>query len=113
MTAFALDWLTSLYGADVKRAVRRTHATRWNDDPWTLGAFSAAAPGGQPARRTLMEPLANRLWFAGEAVHESLWGTVGGAWESGERAAEAVLKSFAPAASRPERAPAKAKRRAR
>ncbi len=32
------------------------------------------------------------MWFAGEAVHELLWGTVGGAWESGERAADAALK---------------------
>lgn len=39
-----------------------------------------------------MEPLNSRLWFAGEAVHETLWGTVGGAWESGERAATEVLK---------------------
>jgi Flavin containing amine oxidoreductase len=39
-----------------------------------------------------MEPLKNTVWFAGEAVHETLWGTVGGAWESGERAAEAVLR---------------------
>jgi Flavin containing amine oxidoreductase len=31
------------------------------------------------------------VWFAGEALHETLWGTVGGAWESGERAADAVL----------------------
>jgi monoamine oxidase len=38
-----------------------------------------------------MEPL-NRMYFAGEAVHETLWGTVGGAWESGERAADAVVK---------------------
>ena len=27
------------------------HATRWSDEPCALGAFSAAAPGGQPARR--------------------------------------------------------------
>ena len=33
-----------------------------------------------------------RIFFAGEATHESLWGTVNGAWESGERAADAVLK---------------------
>jgi hypothetical protein len=26
-------------------------------------------------------------------VHETLWGTVGGAWESGERAAAAVLRA--------------------
>jgi len=95
MVTFALDWLASLYGSEVKQAVRRTHATRWNKEPWVLGAFSAAAPGGQSARKVLAEPLRERLWFAGEAVHETLWGTVGGAWEAGERAAEAVLKRIA------------------
>jgi monoamine oxidase len=92
MVAFALDWLTGLYGGNVRTAVKRTQATRWNEAPYVLGAFSAASPGGQPARRILMEPLGTRLWFAGEAVHETLWGTVGGAWESGERAAEAALR---------------------
>ena len=76
----------------LQKAVKRSHATRWNAEPWVLGAFSAAAPGGQASRRVLMEPLNNRLWFAGEAVHETLWGTVGGAWESGERAADAVMR---------------------
>ncbi|MGA8821131.1 MAG: FAD-dependent oxidoreductase, partial [Xanthobacteraceae bacterium] len=38
------------------------------------------------------EPVRDAVWFAGEAVHETLWGTVGGAWESGERAANAVLR---------------------
>ena len=46
------------------------------------------------SRKVLMEPLNNRLWFAGEAVHETLWGTVGGAWESGERTADAVAKTL-------------------
>ena len=40
----------------------------------------------------LTEPVRDAVWFAGEAVHETLWGTVGGAWESGERAADAVLR---------------------
>jgi monoamine oxidase len=40
----------------------------------------------------LAESLNNRVWFAGEAVDEAWWGTVGGAWESGERAADAVIK---------------------
>jgi monoamine oxidase len=92
MVDFATGWLGELYGADVRKAVGKTHATRWASDPWALGAFSAAAPGGQPGRRTLMEPVRDRLFFAGEAVHETLWGTVGGAWESGERAADAALK---------------------
>ncbi|MBV8792519.1 MAG: FAD-dependent oxidoreductase, partial [Pseudolabrys sp.] len=46
------------------------------------------------ARRILFEPLRDRVFFAGEAVHDTLWGTVGGAWESGTRAAEAALKKM-------------------
>ena len=42
-----------------------------------------------------MEPVRNRVFFAGEAVHETVWGTVGGAWDSGNRAAEAVLRRIA------------------
>jgi monoamine oxidase len=59
-----------------------------------MGAIATASPGGQGARRILMEPLRDRIYFAGEAVHETLWGTVGGAWESGERTAEAVLRKM-------------------
>ena len=105
MIAFALDWVGSLYGPDFKKSLKRSHATQWNKEPWVLGAFSVASPGGQPARRALMEPFRDRLFFAGEAAHETLWGTVGGAWESGERAANAVLKLFGPAP----RAPSKRK----
>jgi monoamine oxidase len=94
MVAFALEWLTDLYGEDVKKAVKRTHATRWNAEPFARGAFSAASPGGQGARKILMEPLRDRIWFAGEAMHETLWGTVGGAWESGVRAAEGALRKM-------------------
>ena len=94
MTAFALDWLTGLYGSDFRKAVGRSLATRWNHHPWTLGAMSAARPGGQWARAALTEPVRDRIFFAGEATHETLWGTVGGAWASGERAADAALKKL-------------------
>ena len=46
----------------------------------------------EPGRRVLMEPFRDRLFFAGEAVHETLWGTVGGAWESGDRAADGLIR---------------------
>jgi monoamine oxidase len=91
MVAFAVEWLTKLYGSDVKSAVKRTAVTRWNTHPFTLGAISAAVPGAQGSRKVLGEPLGS-LFLAGEATHETLWGTVGGAWESGERAAEAALR---------------------
>jgi hypothetical protein len=80
----------------VKKTIGRSHATRWDSEPWTRGAWSAAVPGGALARRVLMEPVADAIWFAGEAAHETLWGTVGGAWESGERAANAVLQKLGP-----------------
>ena len=92
MFDFAQSWLTGLFGVEIGKTVRRKYATRWNEEPWVLGAFSAAAPGAQGARRVLMEPVGERIWFAGEAAHETLWGTVGGAWESGERAADAAIK---------------------
>jgi monoamine oxidase len=94
MTDFALDWITGLFGGDIRKSVKRTSATQWNAEPWALGAFSAASPGAQPARRIMMEPVRDRLWFAGEAAHETLWGTVGGAWESGERAADAAMRKL-------------------
>ena len=92
MIDFARDWLGGLFGSGVKSKIKRSHATRWNASPWTLGAMSAPAPGAAQARAVLMEPLSGRVWFAGEALHETKWGTVAGAWESGERAAEAVLR---------------------
>jgi monoamine oxidase len=92
MVDFAADWLAKLYGAEVKKAVNRASATRWNADPRFLGAMSAAAPGAAAARRVLLEPIHDGVWYAGEAAHEKLWGTVGGAWESGERAAAAALR---------------------
>jgi monoamine oxidase len=91
MIAFAVEWLTKLFGSEAASAVKKSSATRWNAAPFALGAMSAAAPGGQPSRRVLAEPI-GCMFVAGEATHETLWGTVDGAWESGERAAEAALR---------------------
>ena len=112
MIDFAVNWLAGLYGSEVKKAIGRKHATRWNAEPYALGAWSAAVPGGQFARRQLLEPIADDVWYAGEAAHETLWGTVGGAWESGERAADAVLRRLGPVrAAAPAEAEAKPKRK--
>ena len=91
MVAFATEWLTKLFGSDVAAAVKKSSATRWNAAPFALGAMSVAAPGGQGSRKILTEPI-GCMYLAGEATHETLWGTVDGAWESGERAAEAALR---------------------
>ncbi|QIP06815.1 flavin monoamine oxidase family protein [Bradyrhizobium symbiodeficiens] len=93
MAAFAREWITKLFGSEAAAAVGKTSATRWNASPYVMGAMSAAAPGGQLSRRILSEPIGN-VFLAGEATHETLWGTVDGAWESGERAADAALRKI-------------------
>jgi monoamine oxidase len=109
MLAFAFEWLSKLFGSDTASAVRKSSVTRWDAAPFALGAMSVAAPGAQPSRKVLTEPIGG-IFLAGEAAHETLWGTVDGAWESGERAAEAALRRIGalkdePAAAAPARAP--------
>jgi monoamine oxidase len=91
MIAFAVEWLTKLFGSEAASAVKKSSATRWNAAPFALGAMSAAEPGAQLSRKILAEPI-GCMYLAGEATHETLWGTVDGAWESGERAAQAALR---------------------
>jgi monoamine oxidase len=93
MVAFAVEWLTKLFGSEIAAAVKKSSATNWNAAPFVLGAMSAAAPGAQPLRKVLTEPI-GCMFLAGEATHETLWGTVDGAWESGERAADAALRKI-------------------
>jgi monoamine oxidase len=113
MVEFARDWLGSLFGAAVKTKIRRSHATQWNEEPFVLGAMSAAAPGAADARRILAEPIGGRLWLAGEAVHETQWGTVNGAWDSGQRAGEAALRQIGALKSPDEQKPAQRTRQRR
>ena len=73
--------------------------TDWRRDPLSLGSWAVAPPGLAPIRIALREAIGDRIWFAGEALSREQWGTVGGAWEEGERAADAVARSLRPPAS--------------
>ena len=94
MIDFAVEWMGSLFGAGVKKKIRRSYTTRWNAAPFVMGAMSVAAPGASEARKVLAEPLGGHVWLAGEALHETQWGTVNGAWESGQRTAELALRTI-------------------
>ncbi len=111
MVAFAVEWLTKLFGSEFAAAVKKSSATRWNAAPFVQGAMSAAAPGAEPSRKVLTEPI-GCMFLAGEATHETLWGTVDGAWESGERAAEAALQKIG-ALREPATTPARAPKQRR
>ena len=55
------------------------------------------AIGASRAVPALAEPIAGTLFFAGEATHDRLSGTVAGAIASGYRAADEVLQTHRPA----------------
>ena len=95
---YARAELARYFGAArVERAFRPgAVATRWAEDPLFRGAYSHARIGHAGARAALRDAAVadGRLRFAGEACHERYAGTVGGAWESGLRAARAVAETL-------------------
>lgn len=71
----------------------------WRHDPHARGSWAVVPPGHAQARLTLRDGIGDKLWFAGEALSREQWGTVGGAYEQGIRAAEAVREVFLPTKS--------------
>ncbi len=66
----------------------------WNQDPFSLGAYSYIKVDGLQLAQKFSQPVSNTLYFAGEATcMGEARGTVHGAIESGQRAAEQILKS--------------------
>jgi monoamine oxidase len=91
----ALNSLSKILNIDVaelRQKVVSAHSHDWITDPFTLGAYSYAKAGGVDGFRELAQPLADKLFFAGEATESTgHHATVHGAIASGERAADEVL----------------------
>jgi monoamine oxidase len=69
--------------------------TRWSSDPYSYGSYSYISVGAKTEYYdTLARPIDNRVFFAGEATHRTYPGTVHGAYLSGIREANRVVKSF-------------------
>jgi monoamine oxidase len=97
-TDFARAEWRALFGAEAdSNFAPGSFTTDWGTDPYNLGAYSYARPGGAGARAALPLPLGDgRLLFAGEACRtDGLAGTVGGAVLDGRRAAAAILEQGA------------------
>jgi monoamine oxidase len=85
MAAFGREVLTEVAGSDIRILAEVT--TNWLEDDLAQGAYAHARVGHAGARATYTTPLAERLWFAGEAAPGLQGTTIGGAWESGRKAA--------------------------
>jgi len=67
----------------------------WSGDPFARGAYSYVAVGGGNARAVLAAPVGGALFFAGEATSsDGQGGTVNGAIETGERAADETVAAL-------------------
>jgi len=75
--------LTDIFGSDFKKKIIKFRASAWGDDPLIKGAYSASKPGMADKRKNLALPIADRLYFAGEAASANAFCTAHGAWQSG------------------------------
>lgn len=89
---FAIQSLTRTFGSDIEKQIGRSAMTDWGANPYARGAYAAARPGYAAARKTLMEPVGERIFFAGEALGGSLVQTCAGARLSGEAVALQVCQ---------------------
>ena len=92
---YALDQLVRCVGSDARTHFVKGLATNWADNPLTFGAYGAVKPGAWGARAKLSEPLAGRLFFAGEAMGGATSALVNGAFRSGKTVAGDVARAIA------------------
>jgi monoamine oxidase len=86
----AMKTLRRIFGPDIPEPVDY-QITRWSSDPYALGSYSFNPVGVHPKlRRQLATPLADTLFFAGEATEHDYFGTAHGAFLSGIRAAKEI-----------------------
>lgn len=88
---YVVRQLCGIFGNDCRKYVGRATMTNWSAERYVRGAYAAARPGKAAARKVLAEPVAERIWFAGEHLAGPLIQTCGGARLSGEDVARKVL----------------------
>ncbi len=90
----ALDSMAAAFAVkrgELDRLLDSAHTHNWQEDPFSRGAYSYAGIGGEKAHDALAKPVADTLFFAGEATTAEDTGTVAGAVSTGKRAAKQLL----------------------
>lgn len=88
---FALDRLRLIFGGEIDQSFVKGSASSWITDPFSVGSYASAQPGAFHRRDVLREPIAGRIFFAGEACHQTMFASVAGAHLSGKETAEHLL----------------------
>jgi monoamine oxidase len=88
--AATLDAFVRVVGGSARKSFIGGSVHAWHRDSLSLGCYSHCLPGHADARAKLAEPIANRIFFAGEATGGEDFGaamTAGGAFLAGQAAA--------------------------
>jgi len=87
--------LKQMYGDRIEAVIRRVRVTHWGKNPWTLGSYSSARPGQSGMHEVLAEPVADRVFFAGEACGPPKFnGSLAAAYAAGVEASRKLLASL-------------------
>ena len=85
--------LAKLYPG-VRASFERARFMDWPGDPWVKGSYSFPAPGEvTELGPQLQQPLANRVFLAGEHTCYAFVGYMEGALQSGARAAKRIMEA--------------------
>jgi len=90
----ALVTLRNIFGQDVVPDPIDFKVTRWNIDPYAYGAYSFAKVGSRARDYDRVAAPCGNLFFAGEHTSKHHHSTVHGAWHTGKREAERIIKLF-------------------
>jgi monoamine oxidase len=96
--ALALEILSRAWSQPASRMETLLADSRvfdWQRDPFACGAYSYVPVRAMDVLRILQDPVADTLYFAGEACAGDQAGTVAGAIASGEAAAKQLLSHWA------------------
>ena len=91
---YAMGELRVMLGSSIDSRFVKGAVTSWGQNPLTLGSYASAEPGAHVLRSVLRQPVGERIFFAGEACHRSLWATAAGARLSGEEVARDVARNL-------------------
>lgn len=88
----AIAEITGLSRSEMDALVEEGYVHNWSRDPYARGAYSYVTVGGMEHVEAIARPIAQTLYFAGEATSVTgRTGTVDGALATGERAARQII----------------------
>jgi monoamine oxidase len=87
-----LSALVSMFGSGIRKHFVKTACSTWDHEPYIRGGYGAARPGYARKRADLATPIADKVFFAGEATSPDFFSTCHGAHMTGIAVAEHVAR---------------------